>query len=221
MPRASDESDRLVPADRLAGLDGQQVRAEPIELVQQVGLDDAEIPVTPTIAAIPIAIPSADSSSDPAHPEPDHAEPDRVAAPQPAARCMSVSSTARGARGPAAIARGRCVHRTDDPAVEDPDLTVRCPGDRLAVGDDHDRRPGRLSSLEQVEDLGTGDAVEAAGRLVGEDDRRPPDDRPGDRDTLPLTARELARPMGQAMAEPDAARAPRSPVAAARTGDAR
>ena len=63
--------------------------------------------------------------------------------------------------------------------------------------------PARLSSLEQLEDLGAGDAVEAAGRLVGEHDGRSADDRPRDRDPLPLAARQLARAMAHPMAQSD------------------
>ena len=45
----------------------------------------------------------------------------------------------------------------------------------------------------------------APGRLVGEDHLRPGDQRAGDRDALLLAARELARPVLDAVAEPDAA----------------
>ena len=50
------------PEQRLAGRDGEQVRAELVDLGEQPGLDEAERPSTATIAATPIAIPSADSA---------------------------------------------------------------------------------------------------------------------------------------------------------------
>ena len=47
------------------------------------------------------------------------------------------------------------------------------------------------------------DVVEVPGRLVGEDDRRPPGQGPGDRDPLLLTAREVARAERLAVREAD------------------
>ena len=62
-------------------------------------------------------------------------------------------------------------------------------------------RPAALQLVEEVHHLGAGVAVEVAGRLVGEDQRRLGDERPGDRDALLLAARQLGRLMGQAIAE--------------------
>ena len=45
--------------------------------------------------------------------------------------------------------------------------------------------------------------VEVAGRLVGEHDRRPPEQRPRDRDALALAARELRRHVPEPVLEPD------------------
>jgi hypothetical protein len=71
------------------------------------------------------------------------------------------------------------------------------------VGDDRDRRPGPVQGAEQLEDLGARDAVETAGRLIGEDDRGPPHHRPGDRNPLPFAARQLGRAVVQPVAEAD------------------
>ena len=65
---------------------------------------------------------------------------------------------------------------------------------RGVVGDHH----GRLAEVvdrfaEQREDLVARSRVEVAGRLVGEEHRRPGDERPRDRDALLLAARELGR----------------------------
>ena len=60
-----------------------------------------------------------------------------------------------------------------------------------------------VEPLEQVEDLVGRLAVEVAGGLVGEQQRRVGDDRARDRDALLLAARELARVVVEAVAEPD------------------
>ena len=150
--------------------------------------DEPEIPVTPTIAAIPIAIPSADRLERTRRIR-------RPRNPSPSASRRRRSAAGRSRRP---LARSR-----RDPAVEDPDPTRRGRGHGLAVGDDRDRRARPVELAQQLEDLGAGDAVEAAGRLVGEDDRRSPDDRPRDRDPLPLAARQLVRAVAQPVAEPD------------------
>jgi hypothetical protein len=46
---------------------------------------------------------------------------------------------------------------------------------------------------EQIQDLRLHRDVEGGGRLIGQDERRAQDDRPGDRGALPLPARELMR----------------------------
>ena len=58
-------------------------------------------------------------------------------------------------------------------------------------------------AAQEGEDLATGAAVEVAGRLVGEDHRRPSGERAGDGDALLLAARQFARAVVQAVAEPD------------------
>ena len=60
---------------------------------------------------------------------------------------------------------------------------------------DHDDRLAELAhgAAHEVEDLGPGAAVEVAGGLVGEDDRRLAGQGAGDGDALLLAAAELAR----------------------------
>ena len=82
-----------------------------------------------------------------------------------------------------------------------------------AVGDargagvvgDHDDGLAELvdAAAEQVEDLAAGAGVEVAGRLVGEQDGRPGDERAGDGDALLLAAGELGRAVGQAVLQAD------------------
>ena len=103
-------------------------------------------------------------------------------------RPLTSSSVARisCARGGAEVA--------DDVAVGEEQHAV---GDRrgVRVMGDHD---GGLAervdrAAQQREDLAAGRGVEVAGRLVGEHDARPRDERPGDGDALLLAAGELGR----------------------------
>ena len=79
----------------------------------------------------------------------------------------------------------------DDAPVEHLDPARHARGDALVVGDHHDRRAGRVQFLEQVEERLPGGLVEVAGRLVGQHDRREPDQGAGDRHALPLPAGDL------------------------------
>ena len=81
----------------------------------------------------------------------------------------------------------------DDAAVEQRDLTRAAGGDLVVVGDHDDRRALGVELVEQGQIACAGGAVEVAGRLVGEHDRRPADERARDRDALALPARELRR----------------------------
>ena len=58
-------------------------------------------------------------------------------------------------------------------------------------------RPCVVQLVEQGQDVGGGDRVEVAGRLVGQDQRRVGDQRPGDGDPLLLAAGQLARPVAR------------------------
>ncbi len=122
---------------------------------------------------------------------------------------MRLGSSAAGA--PAASAPGAvCAHALaaalscSIAPVADRDLAGQRGGKLAVVGDDRDR--GALAGVqveEQVEDGGARHGVEVAGRLVGEHDRRPSDDRPGDGDALALAAGELRRAVLQAVPETD------------------
>jgi hypothetical protein len=75
------------------------------------------------------------------------------------------------------------------------------------VGDHERRLAVELDGLAQErEDLGARRGVQVARGLVGEEDRRPGDERAGDRDALLLAARQLGRAVAAALGQPDAAR---------------
>ena len=81
------------------------------------------------------------------------------------------------------------------PAVADVVDALERRDDLLVVGHDDDRRPDALRHLVQDADHGERPlAVERRRRLVGQDDRRPVDQRPRDGDALLLAARELRAP---------------------------
>ena len=104
----------------------------------------------------------------------------------------------------------------DDPPVAQVDLAVGGRGDLGVVGDEDDRPAGGVELVEQRHDLGAGVAVEVAGRLVGEDQRRLRDERARDRDPLLLAARQLGRLVVEAIAQPEpleGGRRPRRPLA--------
>jgi hypothetical protein len=57
--------------------------------------------------------------------------------------------------------------------------------------------------LQQAQDGRAGGGVEVAGGFVGQQHRRAADDRAGDRDPLPFSARQLCGPGGPPVPEPD------------------
>jgi hypothetical protein len=71
------------------------------------------------------------------------------------------------------------------------------------VGDDDDGRAGPVQVPDQGHDGRAGAAVEVAGRLVGQHDRRPSDQRPGHRHPLALAAGQVVRVVAHAVPEPD------------------
>ena len=78
---------------------------------------------------------------------------------------------------------------------------------RLVVGDDDQGgSPLALEPAEQAVDLVAGRGVELPGRLIGQDQDRVLDQGPGDGDALLLAARELVRPVVQAVASPTSPR---------------
>ena len=78
----------------------------------------------------------------------------------------------------------------DDPACLEHDDLVGMHDRRQPVRD-HDRGPAALDIFERALDLGLGAAVERAGRLVEDQDRRVLEQRARDRDALLLAARQL------------------------------
>ena len=86
----------------------------------------------------------------------------------------------------------------------------------------HDDQDGLLLTM-QVEqhrrDVVGRRAVEVAGRLVAQEQARPPDQRAGDRGALPFAARQRRRPMVAAAAEPDLFDQRRAPVPSASSPD--
>jgi len=94
----------------------------------------------------------------------------------------------------------------DQPAVADGEnvLATRC--DRGVVTGDQDRGAGALVQVaEQVEDRGTGDGVEVAGRLAGDEQGRVVDQGAGDRDALLLAAGQLGGQRAAAIGQADRA----------------
>src|SRR3954454_6375890 len=92
----------------------------------------------------------------------------------------------------------------DDLAVGEHEQAVGVGGGRRVVRD-HDDGLAELvdGAAQEVEHLTGGLRVEVAGRLVGEDDGGLARERAGHRDALLLAARELGRPVGEAVAQAD------------------
>ena len=96
---------------------------------------------------------------------------------------------------------GRGHELVDDPAVGQEQHPAGVGGGDRVVGDHHDG----LAEVahgggHERQDLGGGVRVQVAGRLVGEDDLGPLDQRPGHRDPLLLAAGELRRLVVQPVA---------------------
>ena len=87
-----------------------------------------------------------------------------------------------------------------------PDDAVHLGREPLVVGGD---QGGAAFAADQAQELGQhrvgGMLVEIAGRLVGEHQRRPVGERPGDGDALLLAAGKLGRPVVEPRAEPELA----------------
>src|ERR1700678_1253691 len=111
------------------------------------------MPSTPTMAAMPILIPSADSA----------ARTGRLRNP----RFPTRNRSGRESREVLPSRTGWRV--TDDPPVADLDAAFHGGGDVGVVGDDHDGGAVAVQLTEQFEDGRAGCGVQVAGRLVGQD----------------------------------------------------
>ncbi|MDF2697656.1 MAG: uncharacterized protein K0S65_6039 [Labilithrix sp.] len=94
-------------------------------------------------------------------------------------------------------------HVAHHAAVTERDHARGARRDVVLVGDEHDRDPAiAVQPLQEGKDLEARPRIEIARRLVGEEHRRPSDERARDRDALLLTAGELIRCMMHAIREP-------------------
>jgi hypothetical protein len=91
----------------------------------------------------------------------------------------------------------------DEGAVAHRDQPVGGGRDPRVVGDDDQRLSGRAQAVKEPEHVQGCGAVEIAGRLVGEHDVWLVAERAGDRDSLPLAARERRGQMLGSICEPD------------------
>ena len=115
--------------------------------------------------------------------------------PEPAAAADDDRAVAGRARDPL----------VGDAAVADVDDAVGPLGRSGVVADDEGRAVRLADELgDQRQHLARGRRVELAGRLVGDQERRPARERRAERDPLLLAARELARMRVAAVAEADA-----------------
>ena len=149
--------------------------------------EDQDNPRTATIAAVPIAIPSADSA----------ARSGRARSPTLATRRPSLSG-----RRPllAVMARGRHRRPPGRPAAN---LARQLIGEARIVRDQKDGGAGGVELADELDDRCAGSAVEVPGRFVGENDRRMPDEGPGDRNPLPLPSGDLGGLEFRALGEAD------------------
>jgi hypothetical protein len=98
---------------------------------------------------------------------------------------------------------GRCLHLFEHQAVAHDDRTVGVAGELDLVGDHDDGLAGIVEPAQQLHHLAARVGVEGARRLVGQQQRRPIDDRPGEGHALLLAAGELSGLVMPAFVEPD------------------
>src|SRR4051794_11362053 len=153
--------------------------------------EEADRPNTATIAATPIAMPRAESA----------ARRRRVRTPTLATRATSPGRSRAGERVSAPTGVPLCVGH--DASVEDVDAPGEVGGHVAVVGDHDDGGAVGVELLQHGHDGGARAAVEVAGRLVGQHDRRPAHEGPGDGDALALPAGDLSGTVMGAVAEPD------------------
>src|SRR5439155_9653484 len=153
-------------------------------------LAEAARPRTATIAATPIAMPSAESPArslrvrSPILASPARSEGRSRVRPGAPSRPEVVVMTVLPARAGSGRVAGGGAGVGDDVPVEHLDAPPRPGGDRVVVGDDDDRGPGGVQLLQQGQDRGAGSRVQVPGRLISQHHRRTAGDRPGDRDQV-------------------------------------
>src|SRR3954454_9270563 len=112
----------------------------------------------------------------------------------PRAISLSMNWKRTGGALSAGVAVDAAVLVADQAAVVHLDDPLAHLVDDLVVVRGHDdRRPGAVDPVEQAHDADARGGVEVAGRLVGQQDRGPVDERPGDGDALLLAAGQLVR----------------------------
>src|SRR5919198_412062 len=91
----------------------------------------------------------------------------------------------------------------DHATVEHPNLAWQLIGESRVVRDHENGGAGGVELADERDDRCAGGAVEVSGRFVGEDNRRPPDEGPGDCNPLPLPSGELGGLECRALGEAD------------------
>src|SRR5580693_74680 len=186
MPSAVTGSSVGWPKPVLCGCTVRRLPSWPSSLSRPV-LEDWEMPSTPTMTAMPMLMPSADSA----------ARTRRLRSPRLPTRIRS----RRDSREAPVSCAGRRI--TDDPPVPDLDAPLHGRGHLVVVGYHHDGGAVPVQLVEKFQEGRAGDGVQVPGRLVGHDQGGPPGQGPGDGGALPLAARELVRPVVLAVAQPD------------------
>src|SRR5580692_185499 len=186
MPSDVTGSSVCCPKAVLWGCTVRRLPSWPSSLSRPV-LEDWEMPSTPTMAAMPMLMPSADSA----------ARTRRLRSPRLPTRTRS----RRDSREAPVSCAGRRI--TDDPPVPDLDAPLHGRGHLVVVGYHHDGRAVPVQLVEQFQKGRAGGGVQVPGRLVGHDQGGPPGQGPGDGGTLLLAARQLVRPVVKAVAHPD------------------
>ncbi len=142
------------------------------------------------------------------------------ATPSTMAIAVSAARSRRVARprerdGPHALSDlGQVLHRVDDLGLAGARMSLTiCPSERNRIRSAIAAARGSWVTITTVwptesterrsscEDLVAGGGVQVAGRLVGEQDGRPAEQGPRDRDPLLLAARQLGRAVGEAVAQ--------------------
>src|SRR5579862_1297320 len=152
IPSAVVGSSVCCPRPVFAGCTVRRLPSWPSSL-KSPDFDDVEMPSTPTMAAMPMLMPSAERD----------ARSRRLRSPRLPTRTRS----RRESREPPASVSPTRLRIADDPPVLDHDAPVHRGGDVVVVGDDDDGRALLVQLAEELEDGRPGRRVEVPGRLVG------------------------------------------------------